>query len=124
MFNEEIDLCWRLQQAGWQAELCTTAEFVHMGGASTRRAWSKMYREQLRGHLLFLEKHQGPDAAQQARRHLARVVRLRALVARGEASAAYSAASEWLASGTARNLVVRAGLQPGAARPVETSDRE
>jgi GT2 family glycosyltransferase len=47
MFNEEIDLCWRLRQAGWRVELCPTAEFVHVGGASTRTAWSKMYREQL-----------------------------------------------------------------------------
>jgi N-acetylglucosaminyl-diphospho-decaprenol L-rhamnosyltransferase len=113
MFNEEIDLCWRFQEAGWQVELCTTAEFVHVGGASTRTAWPMMYREQLRGHLLFLAKHQGPNAAEQARRHLTRIVRLRVLAASGETRVAYREAAVWLASGTANDLVARAGVRQG-----------
>jgi GT2 family glycosyltransferase len=105
MFSEETDLCFRMRQAGWTVEFYPEAEFVHVGGASTRVEWGRMYREQLRGHLLFLAKHQSLYRAEQARRLLVRALRLRALLFRGERSATYRQAAAWLASGNAKALI-------------------
>ena len=105
MFYEEVDLCRRLLDAGWRLGVCTDATFVHMGGTATRRDWPRMYREQLRGHLRFLAKHEGIEAAETARRHLGRVLRLRVLVAHGTERRAYTEAVTWLASASAGNLI-------------------
>lgn len=102
MFNEEIDLCWRLNEAGWAVELCPEATFVHVGGASTRAVWPEMYREQLRGHLLFLAKHRGLRQAELARRVLLASTRLRGLIGRDRAA---REAAAWLASGHAGRLI-------------------
>jgi N-acetylglucosaminyl-diphospho-decaprenol L-rhamnosyltransferase len=105
MFYEEVDLCRRLRDAGWQLDVCPDATFVHVGGTSTRRDWPRMYREQLRGHLRYLAKHDGADAAEQARRYLRGVLRLRMLVVRGTQRRAYAEAVRWLASAPAGKLI-------------------
>ena len=105
MFSEETDLCFRMRKAGWTVEFYPEARFVHVGGASTRLDWGPMYREQLRGHLLFLAKHQSLYRAEQARKMLVRALRLRALFFRGERGRTYREAADWLASGRARVLV-------------------
>jgi GT2 family glycosyltransferase len=105
MFSEETDLCYRMRQAGWTVEFYPEAEFVHVGGASTSREWGRMYREQLRGHLLFLAKHQSLYRAEQARRMLLAALRLRALLFRDERRRPYREAARWLASGDARSLL-------------------
>ena len=105
MFYEEVDLCWRLQDAGWEVDLCPSARFVHVGGTSTRPRWERMYREQLRGHLRFLSKRDGPATAVRARRYLRWVVRLRMGLALREADRrVYRAAAEWLDSEEARSV--------------------
>jgi N-acetylglucosaminyl-diphospho-decaprenol L-rhamnosyltransferase len=98
MFYEEVDLCLRLQQAGWEVGICPEAKFVHIGGASTRNDWPRMYREQLRGHLRFLAKHHGMATAERARRYLVWTVRGRALAARGKTRRVYHEAARWLGS--------------------------
>jgi GT2 family glycosyltransferase len=80
MFDEEVDLCYRARARGWKVVFCPDAEFVHIGGASTSRVWPHMYREQLRSHLQFLEKHYGPRRAERARRFLVMAMQFRALV--------------------------------------------
>jgi GT2 family glycosyltransferase len=102
MFNEEIDLCWRLQHAGWQVELCPDATFEHVGGASSGSAWPALYREQLRGHLLFVAKHRGLRQAELARRVLLASTWVRSH-AGGDRAA--REATTWLASGGIRTLV-------------------
>jgi GT2 family glycosyltransferase len=96
MFSEEVDLCWRLQEAGWRVGVCPGARFVHVGGASTRREWPRMYREQLRGHLRFLAKHHGLETAERARRYLVWTLRARALTSRGETRRVYHDGASWL----------------------------
>lgn len=112
MFYEEVDLCWRLLEAGWGVGMCGEAKFIHVGGTSTRRNWPRMYREQLRGHLRFLAKHRGMREAEYARKVLARAVRLRALLARGPDSEAFHAAALWLASGPATALLAADAVMP------------
>ncbi|HEY3069487.1 MAG TPA: glycosyltransferase family 2 protein [Gaiellaceae bacterium] len=109
MFSEETDLCYRMRQAGWTVEFCPDAEFVHVGGASTKPEWNRMYREQLRGHLLFLAKHRSPSQAERARRMLVRALRLRGLVFRGERGETYRRAADWLASASAETLLESRG---------------
>jgi N-acetylglucosaminyl-diphospho-decaprenol L-rhamnosyltransferase len=109
MFGEEVDLCWRLQEAGWGVALCSDATFVHVGGTSTRRDWPAMYREQLRGHLRLLAKHRGLAEAEAARKLLRRALTVRALVARGEQKEALQQAVRWLGSGDATTLLDEGG---------------
>ena len=39
MFSEETDWCYRFRQAGWHVLFTPEAEFVHVGGATTRQNW-------------------------------------------------------------------------------------
>jgi N-acetylglucosaminyl-diphospho-decaprenol L-rhamnosyltransferase len=105
MFYEELDLAWRMWQAGWRTRFCGPATFIHVGGASTRPAWTRMYREQLRSHLRFLAKHEGVGRAEWARRLLVVAVAARTALARGEHRAAYRLAAQWLRSRQASALI-------------------
>ena len=104
LFSEETDWCYRFRQAGWEVVFFPSAECVHVGGASHG---GRLYRENLRGHLLFLWKHRGPEEAERARRLLLLALRLRARLFRGERRRTYREAAEWLASGDAAALVAR-----------------
>jgi hypothetical protein len=115
MYGEEMDLCYRAARAGWEVVFDPDAEFVHVGGASTGARWGErpafgpMRREQLRGHLRFIAKHQGPRSAERARRLLAASFRLRAAVFSGETGTAFAEAAAWLRSGTAAELLAGRG---------------
>ena len=109
MFSEETDLCYRMKEAGWTVEFSPEADFVHVGGASTKPEWNRMYREQLRGHLLFLAKHESLSQAERARRMLVRALRLRGLLFRGERGETYRRAADWLASAPAKTLLESRG---------------
>jgi N-acetylglucosaminyl-diphospho-decaprenol L-rhamnosyltransferase len=109
MFSEETDLCFRMHKAGWRVEFFPGAEFVHVGGASTKPEWGRMFREQLRGHLLFLAKHDGPARAEQARKLLVASLCLRGVVFRGERGETYRQAARWLASAPAKTLMEARG---------------
>jgi N-acetylglucosaminyl-diphospho-decaprenol L-rhamnosyltransferase len=107
MFNEEVDLCYRMRSAGWRVTFVPDAEFVHVGGASTSLDWNPMYREQLRSHLIFFAKHYGQRRAEQARRMLVWAFRLRSLVFRGERRRLTRETGRWLASAHASELLMR-----------------
>jgi hypothetical protein len=77
------------------------AEVVHVGGASHG---GRMYVENLRGHLRFIDKHRGPREAERVRRMLLWSLRLRALVLRREL---YREGVRFLSSGDARTLLHR-----------------
>ena len=104
LFSEETDWCFRFHDAGWDVVFFPGAECVHVRGASHS---GRLYRESLRGHLLFLGKHRGPKVAERARRLLLVSLRLRGLVFRGERGRAYRDGAAWLASGDAATLVRR-----------------
>jgi N-acetylglucosaminyl-diphospho-decaprenol L-rhamnosyltransferase len=115
MYGEEMDLCYRVRQAGWDVVFDPEAEFVHVGGVSTGARWGErpafgpMRREQLRGHLRFIAKHRSARSAERARRLLVAAFRLRALLFRGEAGKTYREAAVWLSSGTAAELLAGRG---------------
>ena len=104
LFSEETDWCYRFREAGWEVVFFPGAECVHVRGASHS---GRLYRENLRGHLLFLWKHRGAKEAERARRLLLASLRLRGLVFRGERGRAYRDGAAWLASGDAAALLGR-----------------
>jgi N-acetylglucosaminyl-diphospho-decaprenol L-rhamnosyltransferase len=105
MFSEEVDLCYRMHEAGWCVEFTPDAEFVHVGGASTSLDWPPMYREQIRGHLRFFAKHYGLDRAERTRRLLVWAFRIRSLVFRGERRRLTRVTASWLSSGNVSTLL-------------------
>src|SRR5919108_4546456 len=104
LFSEETDWCFRFREAGWQVLFYPGAECVHVGGASHG---GRLYRENLRGHLLFLWKHRGPQKAERARRLLLAALRLRGVLFRGDRGRTYREAAGWLRSGSVAQLLKR-----------------
>jgi N-acetylglucosaminyl-diphospho-decaprenol L-rhamnosyltransferase len=102
MFSEETDWLYRFRQAGWKVMFVPDAEVVHVGGASHG---GRLYVENLRGILRFLDKNRGRREAERARRLLLLSLRLRALFFRGERGSAYREGAEFLASGDVRSLL-------------------
>jgi N-acetylglucosaminyl-diphospho-decaprenol L-rhamnosyltransferase len=95
LFNEEVDWCWRFQQAGWRVLFTPDAEVVHVLGASHG---GRLFGEQVVSHVRFLAKHNGAAEADRARRLLVAALRLRGVVFRGERGARYREAAERLAA--------------------------
>ena len=102
LFSEEVDWCYRFRQAGWKTIFSPTAEAVHVGGASHV---GQRFREQVQGHLLFLEKHRGAGYAARARRLLATSLTLRGAVFRGERGRSYRDTARWLRSSSLQELL-------------------
>jgi GT2 family glycosyltransferase len=102
LFSEEADWMARFRQAGWKVLFYPGAEVVHVGGASHG---GRLYAENLRGHLRYLDKHSSRREAERARRLLLWSLRLRALVFRGERGRAYRDGAEFLASGDVEALL-------------------
>src|SRR5918999_2870140 len=102
LFSEETDWAYRFRRAGWQVVFFPGAECVHVRGASHA---GRLYRENLRGHLRFLEKHRGRSAAERARRVLLAALLVRGLVFRGERGRKYREAARWLRSGGVPDLL-------------------
>jgi hypothetical protein len=102
LFSEEVDWCYRFEQAGWQVLFTPKAEVVHVGGASHG---GRLFDQQLLGHLRFLAKHRGLPYAERARKLLVVSLRLRGLLFRGERGAMYRQGARFLASGSAEALL-------------------
>lgn len=117
MFGEEVDLCYRMRRAGWRVVFFPGAEFVHVGGASTRLDWPPMYREQVRSHLVFFAKHHGRRRAQEVRMLLIWAFRVRALVFRGERRRLTRDVARWLASANAAESLEYPPSRPSSPSP-------
>jgi N-acetylglucosaminyl-diphospho-decaprenol L-rhamnosyltransferase len=104
LFSEETDWCYRAAQAGYETWYTPTARCVHVGGASHG---GTLFRENLRGHLLFLRKHRGIGSAERARQLLRLALVLRGVVFRGDRGRAYRDAAAWLGSGDTAALLRR-----------------
>jgi GT2 family glycosyltransferase len=63
MYSEEIDLCDRLRQAGWEMHWVPEAVVTHKGGQSTRQVADRMFLELYRNKLKFFRKRRGQAAA-------------------------------------------------------------
>lgn len=59
MYSEEIDLCYRVRQAGWPIYWVPQAQIVHYGGQSTQQVPSKMFLHLYGSKLRYFRKHYG-----------------------------------------------------------------
>ena len=107
MFSEETDWLYRFRQAGWKVLFTPEAEFVHVGGATTKKTWGPMFREQVRGHIRFLDKHRGRREAERARRLLLVSLRLRGWIFPGDRGRTYADSADWLAGSSVEELLAR-----------------
>ena len=44
MYAEDIDLCWRARERGWEVRFVAEAEFMHLGNASAGSRWNDAER--------------------------------------------------------------------------------
>lgn len=65
MYTEEVDLCFRLAQAGWSLWYVPTAVVTHFGGASSSQMAERMYLELYRSKAQFYRKTGGERRARQ-----------------------------------------------------------
>ncbi len=59
MYSEEIDLCYRLNKAGWTIHWVPQASIIHFGGQSTIQAQAKMFMHLYKSKLHFFRKYYG-----------------------------------------------------------------
>ena len=57
MYFEEVDLCYRLTQQGWQIHFAPVTEIVHVGGASTSQRRTEMSAHYFISLAQFYRKH-------------------------------------------------------------------
>jgi GT2 family glycosyltransferase len=59
MYCEEIDWCWRIQEAGWSIFTVPKAEVVHYGGASTKQVPADSIVNLWRSRSFLYSRHHG-----------------------------------------------------------------
>jgi GT2 family glycosyltransferase len=59
IYSEEVDLCYRLRQAGWRLVWVPQAEVVHYGGQATQQVAEEMFLHLYKSKILYFKKHQG-----------------------------------------------------------------
>jgi len=67
MYSEEVDLMRRLADRGRETWFDPAAGVTHLWGGTTSRDPGRNYREQLRSHVRYLDRHHGPAAARRGR---------------------------------------------------------
>jgi GT2 family glycosyltransferase len=70
IYTEEMDLCYRLRQAGWQLWWVPQAIVKHYGEASSRQMAETMYVQLYRSKVQFYRKFGGPRRADRFKRLL------------------------------------------------------
>jgi N-acetylglucosaminyl-diphospho-decaprenol L-rhamnosyltransferase len=63
MYAEDLDLCWRAREAGWKVWFESHAEFVHLGGGSTRWAGRERARRVGQAEAAMIRRHRGTVSA-------------------------------------------------------------
>jgi N-acetylglucosaminyl-diphospho-decaprenol L-rhamnosyltransferase len=62
MYAEDVDWCYRFDQAGWAVWYLPQAPIVHYGGQSTRQRQGRMEAELYRSRVVLFHKHYGRGA--------------------------------------------------------------
>jgi GT2 family glycosyltransferase len=63
VYTEEVDLCYRLHQAGWQLVWVPRSRVTHYGGQSTQQVAQSMFISLYKTKTQYFRKHQGRGAA-------------------------------------------------------------
>lgn len=59
MYSEEIDLAYRVKQAGWRSFVLRAAHVVHLGQQSSKQMPGRMKAQLFRSKVLYFQKHHG-----------------------------------------------------------------
>lgn len=59
MYTEEIDYCYRIEQAGWDLYWVPGAKIIHYGGQSTQQVATDMFLQLYKSKLRYFRKHYG-----------------------------------------------------------------
>jgi GT2 family glycosyltransferase len=59
MYTEEVDLCYRIRQAGWHIFWVPSSHVTHYGGQSTQQVSAEMFLHLYRSKILYFRKHHG-----------------------------------------------------------------
>jgi N-acetylglucosaminyl-diphospho-decaprenol L-rhamnosyltransferase len=57
LYMEEIDLCKRMKEAGWEIFYLPEARFIHHAGGSTSQDWERSQKEYFQNVLRYFRKH-------------------------------------------------------------------
>ncbi len=60
MYSEEMDLCYRLKQAGWKVSFVPEAKVTHLWGGTSRHNMELAFIRLYKSRVLFFRKHYGP----------------------------------------------------------------
>jgi GT2 family glycosyltransferase len=60
MYSEEMDLCYRLKQAGWKVSFVPEATATHLWGGTSRQNKELAFIRLYKSRVLFFRKHYGP----------------------------------------------------------------
>jgi N-acetylglucosaminyl-diphospho-decaprenol L-rhamnosyltransferase len=104
LFSEEVDWCYRFNQAGWKVMYYPSATVVHIGEASHQ---GRMARELARGNLRYMAKHHGFRAAERSRWVMLIGAGFQALLRRGWKRRVLWETARWLGSGSVAELLDR-----------------
>jgi GT2 family glycosyltransferase len=63
MYSEEIDLCYRVIEAGWPIYWVPQAQVIHYGGQSTQQVSARMFLHLYSSKLRYFRKHHGKYSA-------------------------------------------------------------
>ena len=64
IYSEEVDLCYRIQRAGWRMYWVPQAEVVHFGGQSTQQVPTEMFLNLYHSKIKYFRKHYGWPSVQ------------------------------------------------------------
>jgi GT2 family glycosyltransferase len=59
MYSEEVDLCYRMKQAGWQVRYTPEAVVTHIWGGSSRKVPRETFLRLYASRVRFFRKHYG-----------------------------------------------------------------
>lgn len=62
MYGEDIDLCYRIKQAGWKIVYYGESEITHLKGASSKKQKSKLIYEFYRAMYIYYKKHHASES--------------------------------------------------------------
>jgi len=102
MFSEEVDWMRRAADRGWSVVFTPEARCVHVSGAAHG---GRLFRENVRGHLLYLSLHGRPGEAERARRLLRASLLVRGRLHGGQRALLYREVAAWLGSGDVEALL-------------------
>lgn len=63
MYGEDIDLCYRIKQAGWKIVYHGKSSITHLKGASSKKQKSKLIYEFYRAMYIYYKKHHASESS-------------------------------------------------------------